>query len=270
MTRRLAAGERTVNGIRTFDVRTVRAKWRAVQARPGRLRAAVQGRWRSTATTRAASPVPTTWQTRASPLASRSSRACGELLDDLDRPRGVEVEPPGQVVEQGGEHRPVGAQQRRLAALEQRREVAVGLGGVGLEALLGQPAPGAQLDARGDGVRLDGAQAALGGRGDHPGHAVGGEHPAQGHRAGVAEVVERCAWCRRPASPRGRRRGRAARARAARCRAARSAAAAPGRAAGRGRGRSRAGRAPRGPASQTTSSISLSRCPSPPVTRADQ
>ena len=60
----------------------------------------------------------------------------GERLDDLDRPGGVEVETLCEVVEQRREHRPVGAQQRRLAALEQPREVAVCLLGCGLEALL--------------------------------------------------------------------------------------------------------------------------------------
>ena len=47
----------------------------------------------------------------------------GELLDDLDRAGGVEVEALREVVEERGQHGTVRAQQRRLAALEQPGQV---------------------------------------------------------------------------------------------------------------------------------------------------
>ena len=267
MTRRPAAGERTVNGIRTFVVRAVSGEWRAIGGAPrvpgGRSR--VRGGGAPRRRREPSSPRPTTWQTRASPLPSFSSRASANSSTTSTEPAASRSRRRARSSRSAGSTGPCVHSSAGSPRSSSRRQVPMAPS----RARPRSPPRTAPARVRsrrpadtayGSTVRT----APRGGRADDAGDAVGREHRRQRPPRGRARPRRAVAAGRRLATSLGRRRGRAARGRAARCRAGRSAAGARGRAAGRGRGRSRGARARWGRRATTTSSISLRRCPCAP------
>ena len=205
MTRRPAAGERTVNGIRTLVVRALSEGPDDGPCRAASGKVALDGddAGRLTGTHDVAD--------EGLALPELLVPRLGELLDDLHRAGPSRSRRRARSSMSAGSTGPC-VHSRAAPPVEEPAEVPVGPLGRSLETLLRQPAAGADPETGGDGIRLDRAHAPLRGRADEaadaeaastgPSSAAGGARPGQralrslpatcrGDRVGVAHEDER-------------------------------------------------------------------------------
>ena len=224
VTQRPAAGERTGERAgQTFGGRgagpcggcTVKRSRRSATGqsgavRTGRCRA---GRWRSTATTRAASPVPTRWATRTSPLAIALVGRARQRSASTGRRSGSSWRP-GRAGgrSSAGQHRTVAAHRGRAAPLDAAaRGAAAPRSGSAAYPSSDRPSRGAQRAPERRGIRAQGVGAAQRGR---------GRPAASRRRPPSTGAMPAARWParRRPAGAAGRRPATSRAARAWACR----------------------------------------------------